>query len=755
MDPLLLNVVNGYRHRVAGTTQINVNWVEKMRRDFLILMKDLPLVKDYDDAAELKEAFDVYKGRFKLLMFEQFLNEYKSNGDHRFDKLGTPAWDFYLELAFPLMSPSLPAAAAGKEVRFQRFLMDKGPWEKKIKVRAQKFWKAIKDALENVPDSEIRVKTPDRDRLVIEGFQAEIYGFNPQEDWQQETLSKFKESLRIYRRNASKTVPWLIRHQLPIEVNFEGKLDQGGEYLTDHIMVSMLSMTGESPLWGAHMMAHEMAHHMYKGLSGSAQEYWDTAIRQDYGPLDLKELLAKWPDHLTWSTDFTDYMSTKDPILALQVDVLSHGHQSTHAYETREDFQSGFDAGVTTLKVPRNPVTGYAGKKPEEAFCDAIGRLVAYGSATVLDQVKAWLKTVIPGEVKFSSKKEPEYPDQIPGGLADNGPPKNVDPVQVEKGLRVEHEHTSDLPDIAREITYDHLTEDPNYYTKLEKMEKNAWGLVAERVARLFIAGLVNDLEKRIEVLLNGEPRDVDGAIALSDWIKKNFKVGVRVRGHKELAGELDRLVEILTQYYGRGIGDPTFGQSMVKTIWNRGIKPRLDELTKYFTDEGGSKLVSDYKIGSNTYLNKVGMSEDNLIKYATRLDALFGSLSGWRKKALSGGLTVALAPPKYFHGTASGKYRSSEDTLYVRAIPKVLQRSGGSYGSIDYILIHELGHRYEHFHRLPVDFDKPEWWTSRYSMTESLSGSESFAELFAIGHFNITGPWDQSKVERFEKLMG
>jgi hypothetical protein len=465
LDSLVLNVVNGYRRRVADTTPINVNWVEKMRRDFLTLMKNLPLVKDYDDAARLKEAFDVYKGRFKLLIFEQFLNEYKDNGDHRFDNLRTPAWDFYLELSFPLMYTIPPVT---KESRFQKFLSDKDPWEKKVKVRAQKFWKAIKDSLENVPDSEIKVKTPNRDRLVIEGFQAEVYGFDPQEDWQQETLSKFRESLRIYRRNASKTVPWLIHHQLPIEINFEGKLDQGGEYLTDHIMVSMLSMTGESPLWGAHMMAHEMAHHMYKGLSGSAQEYWDTAIRQDYGPLDLRELLDKWPQRLTWSSDFTDYMSTKDPVLALQVDVLSHGHQSSHAYETREDFQSGFDAGVTTLKVPRNPVTGYGGKKPEEAFCDAIGRLVGYGSATVLDQIKTWLKVVLPGEVKLG-----KLHDKIPGGLSDKGPPKDVDPAQVEKGLRVEREHTSD-PDIALEITYDHLTEDPKYYTKLEKMEKKA-----------------------------------------------------------------------------------------------------------------------------------------------------------------------------------------------------------------------------------------------------------------------------------------
>jgi len=60
--------------------------------------------------------------------------------------------------------------------------------------------------------------------------------------------------------------------------------------------------------------------------------------------------------------------------------------------------------------------------------------------------------------------------DKLPGGLADKGPPKNVDPKQVAKGLEVEKEHTND-PEIAREIVYDHLTEDPKYYDKLEKME--------------------------------------------------------------------------------------------------------------------------------------------------------------------------------------------------------------------------------------------------------------------------------------------
>ena len=278
--------------------------------------------------------------------------------------------------------------------------------------------------------------------------------------------------------------------------------------------------------------------------------------------------------------------------------------------------------------------------------------------------------------------------------------------------------------------------------------------------ARRLVASVADELPNKVEDLLHG-PYDRSKAYDLADWMKKNFKVGVSVRGHREVAEALERFIGILNQFrneHGWNLSpdSDSWNQSSAKTIWERDLKPKMDELIQYFTDEGGSKLLSEYKIGSNTYLNQVGMAKDSLVKYATRLDSLFETLTGWRKKALSGGLIVSLAPPKYFRGTSSGKYRASEDTLYVRAVPKILQRSGGSYGSVDYILIHELGHRYERFHPLKVNFDTPEWWTSKYSMTESMSGSsESFAELFAIGHFGITGPWDQRKVASFEKLMG
>lgn len=62
------------------------------------------------------------------------------------------------------------------------------------------------------------------------------------------------------------------------------------------------------------------------------------------------------------------------------------------------------------------------------------------------------------------------FEDQIKGGKADKKKPSDVDPEQLKMGIKIEHEHTNDKK-LAEEIAMDHLTEFPNYYTELKKME--------------------------------------------------------------------------------------------------------------------------------------------------------------------------------------------------------------------------------------------------------------------------------------------
>jgi serine/threonine protein kinase len=65
------------------------------------------------------------------------------------------------------------------------------------------------------------------------------------------------------------------------------------------------------------------------------------------------------------------------------------------------------------------------------------------------------------------------HTDRLPGGLADQRLPEEFDPAALHQGIHVEREHTRD-DRVALEIAMDHLTEDPDYYSKLAKMENSS-----------------------------------------------------------------------------------------------------------------------------------------------------------------------------------------------------------------------------------------------------------------------------------------
>lgn len=75
---------------------------------------------------------------------------------------------------------------------------------------------------------------------------------------------------------------------------------------------------------------------------------------------------------------------------------------------------------------------------------------------------------------ELKESKKPRQPDDIlPGGLADNKTDADFDPATLTAGRQVEKEHTSSGP-LANEIARDHLTEDPEYYEKLKKVEEKS-----------------------------------------------------------------------------------------------------------------------------------------------------------------------------------------------------------------------------------------------------------------------------------------
>lgn len=69
---------------------------------------------------------------------------------------------------------------------------------------------------------------------------------------------------------------------------------------------------------------------------------------------------------------------------------------------------------------------------------------------------------------KVAKKKE-----ALPGGKGDKKPDSAFVEKDLKKGMKVESEHTKNKK-VQKEIAKDHLTEDPKYYSRLAKVEKEA-----------------------------------------------------------------------------------------------------------------------------------------------------------------------------------------------------------------------------------------------------------------------------------------
>lgn len=121
----------------------------------------------------------------------------------------------------------------------------------------------------------------------------------------------------------------------------------------------------------------------------------------------------------------------------------------------------------------------------------------AWDPETYDSAVKTYSKELIDISKEIFPPKS-DYPflkineDKIKGGLSDKLTLKDIGKKfkvkledlekELKMGIEVETEHTKDK-NKAKEIAMDHLTEFPDYYTRIKKMEKSAdkkWGSIKE-----------------------------------------------------------------------------------------------------------------------------------------------------------------------------------------------------------------------------------------------------------------------------------
>lgn len=403
--------------RVAATQALDLEWLEKLRKDFLTLMKNLPRVKTYADGSKLRDGFKVYKARFSDLFFDRFLNKQLKYGYEEFGisesdaqyierKLRKTGWDLYVELNLPL---PYKGEYMTEEFALAKFEREHGTWEARVKRKAQIFWKDLREVITWVqqrPNRGLSVKTPTIEVVAIEGFKVQVTGYEPDDA---DVMEKFKAGLRLYKKNAGSRLPLLLKKQLPLLLTFEAHIDKGGEYHSrggGEIEFFASGIINETPGRVAWILAHEMGHHLFKTwLGGDGREFWTSAIMGNYGPLNIADVLRVWPGD-AWAFELSKLLANVDPIIALQIQAYSYDkehHNAGNEVQTKEYFQALLDSGTKTINVPKIPITGYANKNPEEAFCEAIGLLVAYGPQAVHEVIRDWLSIVLPGQVKIAT----------------------------------------------------------------------------------------------------------------------------------------------------------------------------------------------------------------------------------------------------------------------------------------------------------------------------------------------------------------
>jgi hypothetical protein len=244
-------------------------------------------------------------------------------------------------------------------------------------------------------------------------------------------------------------------------------------------------------------------------------------------------------------------------------------------------------------------------------------------------------------------------------------------------------------------------------------------------------------------------PFDNSKADLFVDWISNFDTTGKSPTGYKDLFDKIKYLKSYVDYIKDFKMVPQPVGATF--SYWNQGDIDTI--VDKIFSKKNTEKTTSTIKIGNITYINESLMSGDRFKKTTSAIDTLLSSMTGFHKKALTGGFTIRVVPSKKLRAKAS--YHSDSDEVWVS---ETYTREIGTtkYASLLYIIIHELGHRYEYKVGVPSWFVYDKWATTKYSKVDTMHQGEQFAECFALSFFGTSEfPALEGIVDSFSKKMG
>ena len=84
----------------------------------------------------------------------------------------------------------------------------------------------------------------------------------------------------------------------------------------------------------------------------------------------------------------------------------------------------------------------------------------------------------------------------------------------------------------------------------------------------------------------------------------------------------------------------------------------------------------------------------------------------------------------------------------------KKISNTKEEYGSLRYIIVHELGHRFLKFNPQSWNISSSSMYTTKYSKVPTMTDEEPFAELFALSHWKHKYKEYKTQIDKFESSI-
>jgi hypothetical protein len=436
--------------QILNEAAMSKEFIDNLRNEFLQIVSNTKKLTNYDDAMIVKKACIKWRGMLEeyLTQVQESLQAKQRGGVVGTSQLPNPEWakhyldnmkilwKFASEIGhFPVASAEFEkkyGSPSGTTDEIKQTLFNINSikeWDARVRRFARPAWKLLSEISEWASRNDlwggagdIEVQEQDEFLIDIDGISVKVVGFNEKDLYEQKHFRNLTTDMKHYVNNAKKNFPLLLKKQLPIVFNFTG--GRGGEaakYISsvDGSVIEMNPWSTGSPSRMTQVIAHEMGHHIYILLSSEANKKWNQLVRGDYVKLDLRDVIKQWNEFKKTHSDeyggeFDSHLKKTDPILYLQLETLNYHPEYRHhnlllISNIEEYVNTGHDPIVY---VPGHPITGYGGKNSEEAFCEVIGNLVAYGPRTISPETMQWFKTIVP-EFRLSESKQLNEEDLI------------------------------------------------------------------------------------------------------------------------------------------------------------------------------------------------------------------------------------------------------------------------------------------------------------------------------------------------------